>query len=78
VKFCASKLFAESRKKLSISTKISSPEFEALFSEKFAFKLLCCRDFSVKSRSGFISTKHTNKEINNTIRIIQNILKKGI
>ena len=31
-----------------------------------------------KFEAGFISTKHTNKEINNTIRIIQNILKKGI
>ena len=29
-----------------------------------------------KFEAGFISTKHTNKEINNTIRIIQNILKK--
>lgn len=31
-----------------------------------------------KFEAGFISTKHTNKEINNTISIIQNILKKGI
>ena len=31
-----------------------------------------------KFEAGFISTKHTNKEINNTISIIQNILEKGI
>ena len=31
-----------------------------------------------KFEAGFISTKHTNREINNTISIIKNILKKGI
>ncbi|MAR95728.1 MAG: glutamate-1-semialdehyde-2,1-aminomutase [Gammaproteobacteria bacterium] len=31
-----------------------------------------------KFEAGFISTKHTNKEINNTITVIKKILKKGI
>lgn len=31
-----------------------------------------------KFEAGFISTKHTNKEINNTIRIVKKILKEGI
>ncbi len=31
-----------------------------------------------KFEAGFISTKHTNAEINNTIRVIKKILKKGI
>ena len=31
-----------------------------------------------KFEAGFISTKHTNKEINNTIKIIRKILKEGI
>ena len=31
-----------------------------------------------KLEAGFISTKHTNKEINNTIRIVKKILKEGI
>ena len=31
-----------------------------------------------KFEAGFISTKHTNTEINNTISIIKKILKKGI
>ena len=31
-----------------------------------------------KFEAGFISTKHTNKEINNTIKIVRKILKEGI
>ena len=31
-----------------------------------------------KFEAGFISTKHTNKEINNTISVIKEILNKGI
>ena len=31
-----------------------------------------------KFEAGFISTKHTNKEINNTIKIVRKILKQGI
>ena len=31
-----------------------------------------------KFEAGFISTKHTNREINNTISVIKKILKKGI
>ena len=31
-----------------------------------------------KFESGFISTKHTNKEIKNTIDIVKKILRKGI
>ena len=31
-----------------------------------------------KFEAGFISTKHTNKDINNTITVIKKILKEGI